>query len=417
MGYFEQLEKAADWLASIQNPNYGWGMSPGQDPSIVNTAEAIYVLTRAGKHQAAINGGLEFIQSKLFPSIEKQGRRTRYVFFALLAVIDHLDKVDTAFITSCSEWLIQARNKDGGWGHIANDEQSRLFPTCMTLIHLAKANHNSHDLEIGYKWLLLNKTIDSGWSFHESRNPTPTATAQAVLALRNYKDNSDNIFSRPKEMLLQTTHWGTERENIPGTLWEHCTYMWIFPALVSLDVNPYDPTIAQGVREVNELDCGNGWTEPSGGETIRGQFWAVFAFSALHKSFDPAIHIYRIDSQIAQAVLSESEFVIIKVRSSWAVILPKFIYKSLAYLLLFISFFTFLGINRLIPATPRFGDLIISVPCYVVAYYMVIKRKSLFHARLLWGLSSIIGLLGILDLLFGLSVIDLFELITKLFSR
>jgi hypothetical protein len=412
VGYFEQLEKAADWLAAIQNPNKGWGMSSGQWSSIVNTAEAIYVLTRARKHQNAIDDGLEFIQSKLFSSIEKQGRRTRYVIFALMAAIDQLDRVDPDFASRCAEWLIKARNRDGGWGHNANDEQSRLFPTCMSLIQLAKLNYNPHDLESGFIWL-LSKSSESGWSFEEGGSPTPTASAQAILALRNYKEHDDGIFSRPKELLLHTTQWGTERENLPGTLWDHCSYMWVFPALASLDVNPYDPTIAQGVRAVNKLNCNHGWIEPLGGESVRGQFWAVFAFDALHKAFDPAIHIYRIDSEKAQAVLTEPEFVVIKVRSSWAIIIPKFIYQSLAYILLLASFVIFLGLNRLIPAPPRPGDFFISVLCFVLAYILVTKRKHLFHVRAIWIFTGIIAVLGFIDLVFGLSVQNLFEAISK----
>jgi len=413
VGYFEQLEAAADWLAGAQNSDNGWGMSHGQASSIVNTAEAIYVLTRATKHPERVKAGLEFIQARLFPAIEKQGGRTRYVFFALLGVADHLEKVNPDFVSRSVNWLIQARNKDGAWGHVANDQISRVFPTCMTLMLLAKLNHNPHDLQMGYNWL-ISKEKESGWSFDDEKGPQPTATALAVLALRNSKEHTHDIFTRPKEFLLQTNHWGTERENVPGTLWEHCSYTWIFSALVSLDVNPYDPTIAQGVIAINKLAHNNGWMEPSGGETIRGQFWAVMAFDALHKAFDPAIHIYRIDSEKAQTVLSEPEFVSIKVHSRLAMILPRVIYQLFVYLVLLLSLVTFLGIHRLVSGVPRLVDFLISVLCFVCVYYLVNKRKHLFPVKVLWVISGVVAVLGFLDLVFGIHVKGLFDLADQL---
>jgi hypothetical protein len=408
MGYFNNLNKAADWLVSIQNDNKGWGMSPGQASSIVNTAEAIYVLTRADKYHRQIYEGLDFIENRLFPSIERSGPRTRYVLFALLGILDHKNEVNLAFIEQCLDWVIQARNKDGGWGHNANDEQSCLFPTCLSLMMLSAFNRKIDEFEIGFHWLISRKS-ESGWSLEDEKTVSATATALAILALRIIRDYNDDIFIKPKELLLETSHWGNERENFPGTLWEHCTYMWIFPALVSLDVNPYAPVIAQGVRFINSLSCNSGWTEPSGGETIRGQFWAVYAFDALYKAFDPGIHIYRIDSERAQSTLSEPEFVITKVHSHWAMILPREIYKGFTYFLFLISVIAFLGLHRMLNSAPRWVDFGAAVLFFVVAYFLVSRRKHLFHPKVLWIIIAIIALLSFLDLVFGISVINLFE--------
>jgi hypothetical protein len=407
MGYFYNLNKAADWLASVQNTNKGWGMSPKQASSIVNTAEAIYVLTKANKYNLQIFEGIDFIESKLFSSIERSGARTRYVFFALLAIQEHKDKVTSAFIEQCLNWLIQARNKDGGWGHEANDEQSRLFPTCLSLIMLAAFNDLS-GIETGFHWL-INKKSESGWGFEEEKGVNPTATALAILALRKIRDYNDDIFIKPKEFLLETTHWGTERENLPGTLWEHCTYTWVFPALMSLDVNPYAPSIAEGVRFINKLTCDSGWTEPSGGETIRGQFWAVYALHSLQTAFDPAIHVYRIDSERTQPALSEPEFVNIKIHSNRAMIVPRKTYQVFTYALFFISVIAFLGLHRMLNLLPRWVDFLIAILFFVFVYFLVKKRKHLFHPKLLLLIISIVGIFSLIDLVFGISVINLFE--------
>src|SRR6185369_9218834 len=104
MGYQRTIQDAARWLASNVNPDMGWGMSPGQASSIVNTAEAIYILTRAKGYAAEIENGLAYISNRLFKSLEEQGSRTRYVLFALLALTDHLEKVDSTLLLDSTDW-------------------------------------------------------------------------------------------------------------------------------------------------------------------------------------------------------------------------------------------------------------------------------------------------------------------------
>lgn len=408
MGYFYTLTKAADWLAAAQNKNNGWGMSQGQASSIVNTAEAIYVLTRAGKYHSQLVKGLKFIEDKLFPAIERSGRRTRYVIFALLAVYDHQDKVDSAFIRRCVQWLIEARNKDGAWGHDANNDGSRLYPTCFSLLILAQFGVDPRELESAFHWLASKRT-ESGWSFEDGKAVGAASTALAVLALRIIRDYNDDIFIKPKEFLLETTHWNNERENQPGTLWDHCTYMWVFPALVSLDVNPYAPTIAQGVRFINGLSDDQGWTEPFGGLTIRGQFWAVYAFDSLYRAFDPAIHIYRIDSERIQPTLSEPEFVNIKVHGPWAMVVPRKTYQLFTFMLLGASAIAFLGLHRILTSLSRWVDFGVAIGFFVLSYALVKKREKLFPRRLLWVIIGLVAGFSFIDLVFGESVLSLFN--------
>lgn len=409
MGYFDSLDRAADWLALVQNKNKGWGMSRGQASSIVNTAEAIYVLTRANRHYSKIDEGLAFIEARLFPAIEKSGPRTRYVVFALLAAFDHVEVVDQNFVKRCVRWLMDARNTDGAWGHDAKDGESRLYPTCFSLLMLTKFGVDVKDLESAFHWLVSKKRTESGWSFEDGKTASPAATAMAILALRIIKDYNEDIFTKPKEYLLETSHWNNERENLPGTLWDHCTYMWVFPALVSLDVNPYAPTIAQGVRFVNGLVDDHGWNEPFGGVTIRSQFWAVYALDCLANAFDPAIHIYRIDSERTQPTLSEPEFVHIKIRGPWAMVVPRKTYRLFTYLILSVSVIAFLGFHRLLSSISRWADFGVAVLFFTLGYVLVRKRRKLFPYRLLWIILGCVVILSFVDLVFGVSVLDLFK--------
>jgi len=384
-------------------------MAPGQESSIVNTAEAIYVLTRADKYDQELDAALEFISSKLFDSIENRGARTRYIFFALLAISDHLKTVGPEFVTRCVEWLLAARNKDGGWGHEANDENSRLFSTCMCLIVLHRVGTSNEKLTAGHNWV-SSRNSGTGWAFDGKGPPSPTATALAVIALRQTRSATDDIFIKAKELLLSTTHWGNERENLPGTLWDHATYMWIFPALTSLDVDPYEHTIAEGVRSLNLLAGNEGWSEPGGGLSIRGQFWAVFAFDSLKQAFDPGIHVYRIDSERAQAALQEPQFVSIAISRRWATIVPRRVYQTFTYLLIIMLLATFTGGYR---SLPRSVDFVISIAAGLCVYFLVTRRKQHFSRWLLWVVAAIAAILPLLGLVIGLTVKDIFNVFKK----
>lgn len=414
MGYKVQLSKSADWLISIQDKDkHGWGLSSGQSVSIVNTAEAIYILSKSGKYPNEIIRGVNFIQDKLENSVNTNGKRTRYVFFALLGLLENILLADKSFIIKWSEWLYSARNKDGAWGHYANDENSALFPTCMSLIVLNQSNIQNHDLTLGYNWILSEKKED-GWSFGKDSSISEIATAMAVLTLRGIKDSKDSIFEKPKVKILQNDLWSTERENQPGTLWEHCSYMWIFPALMSLDVDPYNKVIANGVRNINKYNSNDGWIEPGGGMTVRGQFWAVVAFESIIDSYDPSVDTYQIDSSISQNALREPQFVNIFIHSNWAMIIPAKLYKLLTYLLLILDAMFFLGIHRLIEPIGRWLDFTLAVIFFLIIYKLVNKRKSLFSKSILPIIIGTVTILGTLDLVFGISVYDLFNIISEL---
>lgn len=409
MGYQRTIQDAARWLASNVNPDMGWGMSPGQASSIVNTAEAIYILTRAKGYGAEIENGLDYISNRLFKSLEEQGGRTRYVLFALFALTDHLEKVDSNLLLNCTDWLLRAQNSDGGWGHVTNDSDSRIFPTCFAVCVLRRLGVGEERLLGGFNWI-LGQGNPSGWSFNGGNVPSPTATAQAVVALRELRDSTSDIFIKPKELLLATDHWGTERENLPGTLWDHCTYMWIFPALTALGVDPYAPTIAEGIRAINRLAGPNGWTEPSGGESIRGQFWAVFALNTIKETFDPAVHVYKIDSERAQQALTEPSFVNVFVHTRWAMVIPQILYRGLTYLFIAVFFVAFTGVYR---SAPRFADLLASSALAVVIYFLITRRKHLFPKWLLRILIIVAGALSFVNLFLGWSVKDIFTYTTK----
>lgn len=408
MGYYEQLRKASDWLVRIQNKeDFGWGLSEGQGSSIVNTSEAVIVLKRSNAHHDAIHKGLQYIYNKLDVHVKKEPR-TRYVFFALNALFENLDIADNGFITKWSSWLLQARNGDGGWGNVANDEKSSLFPTCMSLLVLHKLNYKINELNTGFNWVLTHR-IERGWPFNDNEPYSQVATGMAVLTLRCIKNYNDPIFNSSKELLLENERWGIEIENLPGTVWGHCTYMWIFPALMSLEVDPYSKTIAEGVRVINAYGSNEGWKEPNGALTVRGQYWGMIAFNSILNAFDPAIHTYRIDSSLAHISMKEPDFVNIRIHSTWGTVIPSKLYRILAYLLFVISLITFFGLYRYLQNIPRIADFIIAVAFFALSNYMVRKRKNLFSKYFLWVVVAIVSVFAFLHEVMGWSVLEIFR--------
>jgi hypothetical protein len=319
--------------------------------------------------------------------------------------------VPKKLIDFCTDWLLNAQNDDGGWGHESKDGQSLLFPTCLSIIALEKYLPEN-ELHTGRNWI-KSHVQELGWSF-DGTKVSNTATALAVLALVNDEESSAYL-EKAKDLLLTTNQWNIEKGNTPGTLWEHCSYHWIFPALMKLGIDPYFSTIAQGVREINTLVVSNGWSEPGGGLTVRGQFWAVYAYNSLREAFDPAIHPYRIDSSIAQYTLSEPEFINIKVRSNWAFIIPAKLYVLAVYLLICISLTSFLGLHRVFTLEAKVLDFIVSVGTFLTAYILINKRKRYFlrSRRSRWifrWFTVLILLLNLTDLILGYSVVDIFNL-------
>lgn len=341
--------------------------------------------------------------------------RTRYVFFALLACLEHLEKTDKKFINECKGWLLCAKNKDGGWGHVANDEDSKLYPTAMTLLVLDRLCLKD-ELSPGCHWIISHMKAD-GWGFSQNEPSSPVATAIAIVALRRFKGMDDQLFIKPKERLLIIDTWGVETEDMPGTPWIHCSYMWVFPALTHLGVEPYSKPIAQGVRELNKLNCKDGWKEPSNHLTVRGQFWATFALHNLQLAYDPAVHTYRIDSALSVSNIQEPHFVTIFPHSKWSFVLPKFAYQAATYTLLAMSVAAFFGIHRLAQAIPRKAELFLAVGGFLTTYQLIQKRKMLFPGWVLKIAIGVITVLSSIDLVFGLSVSHLFDYVTIAIKR
>lgn len=368
MTYVSSMSNAANWLEGIQATSGGWGLNQGQAPSIVNTVEAAYVLLSAdrSRYYTKIKEAVNFIERNCLKHLE-MNPRTRYATFGLL-LVHYVPELFSANILTIQRWLLEARNSDGGWGHEARDQKSELFPTVMALQVLRDFEEST--LQASYNWIKGRCVVPGRWSFGPNQGPSPVATAMGVCALKHFEDISTSFYHPARDELVSFSSWGVVGENQPGTNWIHNSWMWVIPALLALDVAPYEKTIAEGVRQLNFLQTEHGWREPDpfGHTTVRGQYWATVTCQSIKDAFDPSVHPYRIDSAIAAEQMREPEFVIVKPYRKWSVVLPGALYRAIAIACLFVSSSVFLGLHRFLPDLPRWIDFPIALVFFAGAY-------------------------------------------------
>lgn len=410
MGYHDSLRSANEWLERNQQADGGWGLTPGQGSSIVNTTEAMFVLRLQGPIAAASRRGLTYLSSQFEKHLQAadRGARVRYGVFSLVALTLYRDFVDSNQIDRCLKWLRSAQNADGGWGNVANDGQSLLFMTGLAVWALRRAGVPNQDLE-GSMQYILGLAGPRGWALKPVDTTTSVANAYALLALDGHYGTSPAVIAA-KESLLQNTHWGNVQESVPGALWSHCTFAWVLPALASSIDDPFAPVIAEAIRHINTLQTEHGWSETPGANdaTIRSQFWAALALSAIYDRFDPSIHVPRIDAERTQETLREPEFVKIAVRSRWATFVPAAFYRAIAYLLIASAAGVLFGIHRKVATLPYWTDPAICLLLLAGALLFIRKRPKLFR-WLATAAEILVGLLAFLHLAFGLDFARILE--------
>lgn len=410
MAFHDHLRAACRWLQSIQRPDGGWGRTPGEASSIVNTAEALFVLRRGALLPPATRDGLTFITSKLDSHLADpdRGKRIRYVAYGLLALAEFTDIVEGRHIERYITWLFDQRNSDGGWGHEALDGKTVLFPTAIALWALRSAGVEETRLRSSVDRVLA-MAQSGGWRLHPDDEPTSVANALGLLAAGKGADAAPAV-TVARQALLQTTQWGIVQDPVAGTMWSHSTAAWVLPQLVTFADTPFAPVIADGVRYVNSLQNDNGWSETPAGRdvSVRSQFWATVALDAVQNSIDAGRDVPRIDASSAQSELSEPQFVKFKVRSSWAVILPRKMYRAIVALLVMLGALILFGVHRSFCKLDDAVDSLLSIVPFAAAIIAIRRRPKVFPlgAR---AVTLLLIALEVIHLLLGTSVADILE--------
>lgn len=336
MAYFSELRHAKDWLLENRSADGGWGMTAGQGSSMVNTAEALFVLAKAGAPMALCQPALNYLRSNLTPHLSERGSRTRYLSLPLAVLAECFPSFDTKFQRSVAEKLVAARNDDDGWGDDARDGESDVFSTYLAIEALSLAGGYAAEIEAAGRWI-LSQHREAGWGLHPSQNYSISGTAYALQALVRTGHLDTPAFKLGHEQLLSVDRWEPEEIIIPGAKWLHCRSAAVVRALIASGTDPFHPTIAEGIRAFQRcVHQGAGWTETpnENSPTIRSQYWAASALDRVWQAFDPAICIPRVDAERTQEVLLEPIYLPFATGTRFHTIIPAAVFRAIVWALL-----------------------------------------------------------------------------------
>lgn len=407
MGYFTVLSECADWLEEIQNKDGGFGLVKGQKSTLVNTAEAVFILRR-GERKTACSKAYSYMLNTWKGHLSELGPRTRYVAYTLFALSDSGDQIYDSTIKECITWLKNNQNPaTGAWAPETDSSDDCILSTFQVLWALKRTGvNNSIHIEKAQQWL-LSLSSGTGWSFRVDTSPSNVATAYAVLALAGNTKANDSLAKAHSFLLQHCTLPTYEESVVAGTTWRHCTHAWVIPALIALGEPPYAPAIANLVRGINSLRLSSGgWKESAGQpcQTVRGQFWAVYALNELKEAFEPDVYIPRIDAERSESIHQEPEFIKLNVRTKWAMVVPARIYRYAVYALLALVIALFSGIQDKLQ-WPAWGSDVIMILALLCTYLLVKKRRKAFpklHPAAIWVIST----LSLINLIGGVTLVD-----------
>jgi energy-coupling factor transport system substrate-specific component len=253
------------WLAASQNPNGGWGSSPGSKSSAGMTGWAMLALEAAGinprdirphgrdavsylrRHASEISstGDLELaiialvgagVDPRSFAdrdlvgelrdrrgrdgSFEKQVNLTAYGIIALRAA-----KVDRSKLAKSSKWLRRAQNGNGGWGSTPSGS-SEPDSTGAVLQALAVAPGGGRESAAGLDWLRKSQHGTGGWSLVKGSSSNTQSTAWAVQGIiaaggspGSFKEGGKNPFKYLKRRQRSDGHYAYSSASDQTPVW------------------------------------------------------------------------------------------------------------------------------------------------------------------------------------------------------
>lgn len=413
MAYHVNITKAAEWLIAIQNKDGGWGLTRGQVSSLVNTAEALYVLSCAGLNESdAAANGLRFLRDNFDNHLVYRGNRTRFGAFPLSVIATRYPNFDHRFQKKLYKWVSSTVSDNGGWPSEVGGA-SDIYSTYLCVLAIYSFDKTSVLLS-GAKIWILAQANSRGWCLDDTGAAPLSATAYALVALHTLGETTHDTVARALETLKGVNHWGDEEAPLSGTLWKHSTHSNILTALALYSEDIFNSQIAEGIRYSNKLICSQGgWMENDSmldNRTVRSQYWSAIYSEILQKRFDPSKFILRIDGERQAGVLKAPEFMHFLINTTCAIVVPARLYKSVIYTTLALSFVVSIVFANKIPLLPGGFWHAISLGLMALASYGILVRKHVFP-RFGIVVPVVIGALSFMDLAFGLSISNLFEYI------
>jgi hypothetical protein len=322
-----QLSAAAAYLESRCNPtDGGWGLNierDFQESSIVNTAEAVFVINRGSLQQRDHTKARKFLEQAVCEHPEKRGRRMRYYTFGVFGLLECGASPSSDGIATCIAAIVKRFDRDQlGCTESDSETQFRLWPTFQALSALASVrgvDSVRNDYTRCIEHLIdLGKQTNFRWGFGEGDAQSLGATAYASILLSMLYPTAPEAaaaYSNVQDLLGSTLQQGTlalEVESLPGTDWHHYSYCWAVKALLS-NVSLMGHETLRLVSRVLAMIAlgfipGKGYAEPGKGIcNVRSIYNNVAAVSAVIAAFDPSwlIDIGHVISALATRLGSE----------------------------------------------------------------------------------------------------------------
>jgi hypothetical protein len=413
MAYHVNITKAAEWLTAIQNLDGGWGLTRGQVSSLVNTSEALYVLSCAGLSESeAALGGLRFLKDNFDNHLLHRGSRTRFAAFPLIVIASQYPNFDHRFQKKLFRWISGAVSEGGGWPSEVGGA-SDIYSTYLCVLAVHSFDKASLLLRGAKSWMLAQAN-SRGWCLDDTGAAPLSATAYALIALHTLGETGHDTVARALEALNGVSHWGDEEAPLSGTLWKHSTHSNVLTALALYSEDIFNSQIAEGIRYSNKLiSPQGGWMENDSvldNRTVRAQYWTAVYSEILQKRFDPSKFVLRIDGERQAGVLKAPEFIHFLINTKFATVVPAGLYKYVIYATFALSFAVSIIFANKIPLISGKFWQAISLGLMALASYGIIVRKHVFP-RFGIIVPVVIGALSFLDLAFGVSISNLFEFI------
>lgn len=291
----------------FRNSDGGFGSYRGKPSSIVNTAEALYVLSlEPRRYQQVIVDSTAYLRETLalyFDDPKRSGVLRYYVYglFGLLtAGVHERDNV----VQACAARLIDLYDHTQfGWAHEKGQKVS-LSSTFLALWALQlftdPARQGQDLIERSLGELQSRQRENGDWCNAEVDDVPSrvlhTAMSLTVLGRSRFRDN--DVVERGRKYLRKMLSHEPKLvemlyEQIPGRDWQHFTYQWI---AVAFQQPPSFDMLALVVRHIKELrgiQPGQ-WRDRPGTMAVinvTSTFAVCYSLAQISASFDPFIHV------------------------------------------------------------------------------------------------------------------------------
>ena len=333
-----RLAASQETLVQNQAPDGGWGLTFDSASSIVNTSEALHVLSMNNLgNLTSIERGLDFIKKNLSRHTQPResggrGANTRFVSFAISALAlnpSFIDEETSAALNWGIAWLEHARTRDG-WPERLGDPDTSIHQTAYAVsglsslrkmllslpelarqaLTLPKTTHLEALILHGAQGLLRHRRPNGLWPVqtYSQTAASPSKSSLALLALNAASDLmeedrklasgtslsaadrregklSDFIYKGAISLAQLNPRWKRWVEHdpeVPGTDWIHLANAMAPDACIVSGVHESEAEIKSSLEELRQSwsNKHSFWVELGGKPTIRAAFHISHCFQA-----------------------------------------------------------------------------------------------------------------------------------------